>query len=121
MTSEEAAPDRWTKATAYDDMWVEPADDPREVDEPPVVERATLLQYLDAYRQTLRMKCDGLTPEQLALRSVPPSTMSLLGLVRPLAEVERSWSRLRRRNRNAPRWSSRRSQRGTARSRSPTR
>lgn len=37
------------------------------------------------------MKCDGLNPEQLARRSVPPSTMSLLGLVRHLAEVERDW------------------------------
>lgn len=141
MTSEEAAPDRWTKATVYDDMWVDPADDPREVDEPPVGERATLLQYLDAYRQTVRMKCDGLTPEQLALRSVPPSTMSLLGLVRHLAEVERSWSRRVMLGEEAPylfpgatsptltstaqperpRWSSTRSQPGTARSRSPTR
>ena len=39
------------------------------------------------------MKCDGLTPEQLALRSVPPSTMSLLGLVRHLAKVEHHWFR----------------------------
>jgi uncharacterized damage-inducible protein DinB len=37
------------------------------------------------------MKCEGLDPEQLARRSVPPSTMSLLGLVRHLAEVERDW------------------------------
>ncbi len=39
------------------------------------------------------MKCDGLTPEQLATRSVPPSTLSLLGLVRHLAAVEQSWFR----------------------------
>ena len=36
-------------------------------------------------------KCDGLSPEQLAERSVPPSTMSLLGLVRHMTEVERNW------------------------------
>lgn len=40
------------------------------------------------------MKCDGLDPEQLARRSVPPSTMSLLGLVRHLAQVERDWRRM---------------------------
>jgi len=37
----------------------------------------------------------GLTPEQLVKRSVPPSTLSLLGLVRHMAEVERSWFRTR--------------------------
>ena len=47
--------------------------------------------YLSDYRLTLRMKCEGLDAEQLARRSVPPSTMSLLGLLRHLAEVERDW------------------------------
>jgi hypothetical protein len=89
MTTE---PQRWTQATEHPDMWVDAADDPRDVDGSPVGERETLLEYLHAYRHTLRMKCDGLTPEQLALRSVPPSTMSLLGLVRHLAEVELSWT-----------------------------
>ena len=42
---------------------------------------------------TIELKCEGLTPEQLARRSVPPSTMSLLGLVRHLARVEHSWWR----------------------------
>lgn len=102
-------------------MWVDPADDPRETGAATIDERSTLLDYLHRYRLTLEMKCADLDVNELARRSVPPSTMSLLGLVRHLAEVERSWSRLRRRNRNAPRWSSRRSQRGTARSRSPTR
>jgi hypothetical protein len=37
------------------------------------------------------MKCEGLDPGQLARRSVPPSTMSLLGLLRHLAEAERDW------------------------------
>ena len=50
-----------------------------------------LAEYLDRYRKTLEMKCDGLDAEQLARRSVPPSTMSLLGLVRHLAAVEHSW------------------------------
>ena len=65
-------------------------------DPPPVGDERTLLDhYLDHHRQTLLMKCAGLTPEQLALRSIEPSTMSLLGLVRHLAEVERSWFRRR--------------------------
>ena len=51
----------------------------------------TLQDYLRNYRLTLQMKCEGLDPEKLARRSVPPSTMSLLGLVRHLAEVERDW------------------------------
>ena len=37
------------------------------------------------------MKCEGLDAEQLARRSVPPSSMSLLGLIRHLAETERAW------------------------------
>ncbi|MFI6940616.1 DinB family protein [Streptomyces sp. NPDC050418] len=73
-------------------MWVDPDDDPRNRDgESPDGELPTLLDFLEDYRLTLRLKCEGLTPEQLARRSVPPSTMSLLGLVRHLAEVERDW------------------------------
>ena len=56
-------------------------------------ERSMLNAWLDYHRVTLLMKCDGLSPEQLRVRSVPPSTMSLLGLVRHMAEVERSWFR----------------------------
>ncbi|WP_405021583.1 DinB family protein [Kitasatospora sp. NBC_00070] len=85
-------PERWTQATVYPDMWANPDDDPRESDGPgPEGELATLQDYLTNYRLTLRMKCEGLSPEQLARRSVPPSTMSLLGLIRHLAEVERDW------------------------------
>ena len=54
-------------------------------------EKTTLLAYLDFHRATLRWKCENLTPEQLAARAVPTSTLSLLGIVRHLAEVERSW------------------------------
>lgn len=93
MTSSEGANDpaaeRWTQATEYPDMWVDPDDDPRETDVELVDERSILLDYLRAYRLTLEMKCAGLDAEQLARRSVPPSTMSLLGLVRHLAEQER--------------------------------
>ncbi|MBP0459416.1 mycothiol transferase [Streptomyces montanisoli] len=85
-------PARWTRATVYPDMWTDPADDPRENQgNSPDGELATLEDYLTSYRLTLRMKCEGLDAEQLARRSVPPSTMSLLGLVRHLAEVERDW------------------------------
>ncbi|MEU0661788.1 DUF664 domain-containing protein [Streptomyces lavendulocolor] len=85
-------PARWTEATVHPDMWADPDDDPRNNDKPaPDGERATLHDFLTNFRLTLRMKCEGLDPEQLARRSVPPSTMSLLGLVRHLAEVERDW------------------------------
>ncbi|MGW4240322.1 DinB family protein [Streptomyces sp. NPDC004749] len=83
---------RWSRATVYPDMWADPVDDPRDNEGPgPDGELATLRDYLTNYRMTLRMKCEGLDPEQLARRSVPPSTMSLLGLLRHLAEVERDW------------------------------
>ena len=49
--------------------------------------------WLDYHRDTLLLKCAGLTGEQLCRRAVPPSTLSLLGLVRHLTEVERSWFR----------------------------
>ncbi|MGW6458843.1 DinB family protein [Streptomyces sp. NPDC055078] len=85
-------PARWTQATVYPDMWVDPDDDPRDSEGAgPDGELATLLDFLSGYRMTLRMKCEGLDAEQLARRSVPPSTMSLLGLIRHLAEVERDW------------------------------
>ena len=50
-----------------------------------------LTAWLDYHRTTLAWKCEGLTDEQLRQRTVPPSTLSLLGLVRHMAEVERSW------------------------------
>jgi uncharacterized damage-inducible protein DinB len=71
-------------------MWVQPEDDARTYGNP-VGEKATLREYLGNYRLTIEMKCDGLDAGQLARRSVPPSTMSLLGLVRHLAQVENNW------------------------------
>jgi uncharacterized damage-inducible protein DinB len=56
-------------------------------------ERATLDGFLDWYRATLLYKCQGLDGEQLARRAVPPSNLSLLGLIRHMAKVERSWFR----------------------------
>jgi hypothetical protein len=85
-------PERWSRATVFPDMWVDPEEDPRNSDGvSPDGELPTLQDYLRDYRLTLQMKCEGLDPEQLARRSVPPSTMSLLGLLRHLAEVERDW------------------------------
>jgi uncharacterized damage-inducible protein DinB len=62
---------------------------------PPVVadERTMLAGWLDFHRATLEMKCAGLTPAQLTTRAAEPSTLSLLGLVRHMADVERSWFR----------------------------
>jgi uncharacterized damage-inducible protein DinB len=92
MTRVSDQPNRWTRATVYPDMWVDPENDPRNSDGvSPDGELATLQDYLTNYRLTLRMKCEGLDTEQLARRSVPPSNMSLLGLLRHLAEVERDW------------------------------
>ena len=54
-------------------------------------ERTTLNSFLEWQRITLNQKCDGLTKEQLRERSAPPSTLSLLGLVRHMADVERGW------------------------------
>jgi uncharacterized damage-inducible protein DinB len=72
------------------DMWLDPADDPRTYGNPEG-EKATLREYLGNYRSTLEMKCGGLDAEQLARRSIPPSTLSLLGLIRHLAQVENHW------------------------------
>src|SRR5262245_17280719 len=85
---------RWTKSTVYRDMWVDPDDDPRETDVDADDERGILLDYLRYYRLTIEMKCADLNAEQLAQRSVPPSTMSLLGLVRHVAEDERHFRRV---------------------------
>jgi len=57
-------------------------------------ERAALQQWLDYHRATLLMKCAGLTATQLKERATPPSTLSLLGLVRHMTEVERGWFRV---------------------------
>jgi uncharacterized damage-inducible protein DinB len=72
------------------DAWTTPAQDPRTYGNP-VGEKATYREYLGNYRLTIEMKCEGLDAGQLARRSVPPATMSLLGLVRHLAMVEHQW------------------------------
>ena len=73
------------------DMFIAAAsdDDPRENGPTLGDERTTLVEALRCARLTLEMKCAGLDAEAMARRSVEPSTMSLLGLVRHLAEMER--------------------------------
>ncbi len=73
--------------------WTAPAverSDPERV----LAERDALEAWLDYHRDTLQLKCAGLTGEQLKQRSVPPSRISLLGLVRHMTEVERWWFRI---------------------------
>ncbi len=87
-------PERWNAVGPKSNMWMDPAQDPRFAAGAELEgERATLLDYLRAYRLALELKCAGLDAEQLARRSVPPSTMSLLGLVRHMSDVERNWFR----------------------------
>ena len=73
-------------------MFVKPEADPRSpggfLDE-----RSLLVGYLRDYRLTIELKCSGLDPADLARRSVPPSNLSLLGLLRHLAEAESFWFR----------------------------
>jgi uncharacterized damage-inducible protein DinB len=77
------------------DVFLDPAEDPRAGGPSLGDERTTLVEYVRFQRLTLEIKCRDLDAEQLARRSVEPSTMSLLGLVRHMAEVERAWFRRR--------------------------
>jgi hypothetical protein len=63
--------------------------------DPPGVaaERAMYQAWLDFHRGTLLWKCEGLTEAQLKSASVPPSSLTLLGLVRHMSAVERWWFR----------------------------
>jgi Protein of unknown function (DUF664) len=85
------------------DMFIDLKDDPRENGPTLGDERTTLVEFLRSARLTLEMKCSGLDAEALARRSVEPSTMSLLGLVRHLAEMERGSFRKVMAGQDAPR------------------
>jgi len=64
------------------------------VDPPEIAdERSMLVSWLAYHRATVRVKCDGLSDEQMRQRSVPPANLSPLGMVRHLAEVEAFWWR----------------------------
>ena len=93
QSADGAVPERWTASPAYAGEWMDPADDPRETETELDDERSVLVEYVRLYRLTLEMKCADLDVEQLARRSVPPSTMSLLGLIRHMTDVERHWFR----------------------------
>jgi len=62
-----------------------------------------LVSWLDWHRATLAVKCEGVDPERLRERSVPPSSMSLLGLIRHMADVERGWFQRTLAGEDAPR------------------
>lgn len=84
------------------DVFLDPASDPREGGPTLGDERTTLLEFLRCQRLTLELKCAGLDAEQMARRAVEPSTMSLLGLVRHMADVERGWFRRTMAGQDAP-------------------
>jgi uncharacterized damage-inducible protein DinB len=83
-------------------MFIDAEHDPRENAPTLGDERATLVEFLRCQRLTLELKCSGLDTADLARRSVEPSTLSLLGLLRHMADVERSWFRRTMSGRNAP-------------------
>jgi uncharacterized damage-inducible protein DinB len=91
-----------TREFGWWDMFVSPEEDPRSQD-PVTGERATLTEYLTNYRLTLELKCQGLDADGMARRSCPPSNLSLLGLVRHLADAELSWFRRVLAGQDAPR------------------
>jgi uncharacterized damage-inducible protein DinB len=68
-------------------------EDERPAPPPAAAEKEMLAAFLDWHRATLLWKCEGLTADELKRRAVPPSTLSLLGLVRHLTDVERGWFR----------------------------
>jgi hypothetical protein len=85
------------------DMFMDLADDPRENRPHLGDERSTLVEALRGERLTLEIKCAGLDAEQMARRAVEPSTMSLLGIVRHLAEGERATFRVLMAGQDVPR------------------
>jgi uncharacterized damage-inducible protein DinB len=74
-----------------------PVDGPVTGDDRPILEG-----YLNYQRATLLNICAGLTGEQLAARPIPSSNLSLLGLIRHLAKVERIWFRQRATGQDVP-------------------
>jgi hypothetical protein len=92
-----------TRTFGWRDMFVHPDDDPRSNYPTANTERAVLLDYLHAQRLTLQLKSADLDAESLARRSVPPSNLSLLGLVRHMAKVEQTWFRIRMAGEQVPR------------------
>ena len=96
-----------SNATRRADMFTEDGrpsdDDPRENRPRLGDERTTLVESLRKQRLTLEIKCAGLDAQAMARRAVEPSTMSLLGLVRHLAEMERDTFRVMLSGQDVPR------------------
>lgn len=84
-------------------MFIDLEGDPREDGPTLGDERTTLVEGLRCARLTLEIKCSDLDAEEMARRSVEPSTMSLLGLVRHLAEMERGSFRIVMAGQDVPR------------------
>jgi uncharacterized damage-inducible protein DinB len=84
------------------DVFVDLDADPRPEPSPVAGERETLVGFLKWQRETLELKCANLDAASLARRSVEPSTMSLLGLLRHMADVERGWFRQLMAGQDAP-------------------
>jgi hypothetical protein len=82
-----------TSSPASSSPWTAPDIERREV--VPVGERQSLEFFLDWQRQSLLWKCAGLTGEQLNSRPLATTDLSLLGLIRHMALVERWWFRMR--------------------------
>ncbi len=78
-------------AENFSPLW---SDDNRQEVPPTGDERAVLTGFLDWHRETFEAKCRGVPPERLSDKVVPPSDLSLHGLVRHLAAVERWWFRI---------------------------
>jgi hypothetical protein len=73
-------------------MTMSPIERPERIEQSRVADEADALWgMLDFSRATLVLKCSGLDDEQLARRSVPPSNLSLLGLLRHMSDVEVWW------------------------------
>jgi uncharacterized damage-inducible protein DinB len=84
--------------------WIAPVIERPDFAEPLVGDERTMLEArLEWQRTTLLAKCTGLTGTQLAARVVPPSNLSLLGLLRHVTQVERTWFQRAIGGRDAPR------------------
>lgn len=96
------ADEQLARTFGWSDMFVHPDDDPRADGGFDNTERGMLVGFLADRRLTLHLKCADLDAAGMAKRSVEPSNLSLLGLVRHLAETERTWFRRRMAGQDAP-------------------
>jgi uncharacterized damage-inducible protein DinB len=102
MAHSDPASAKSDRSFGWSDMFVHPDEDPRADGGFENNERAVLVGYLSDRRLTFEMKCADLDAEGMARRSVEPSNLSLLGLLRHLADVERSWFRRELAGQDAP-------------------